>query len=45
MDEAAVVRGDGPFGGNCVIAVIPLRRHPDYGRDGHGWGLWFFLDL
>src|SRR6185503_6210440 len=23
--------GDGPFGGHCVPAVIPRRRHPNYG--------------
>ena len=35
----AAVRGDGPFGGNCVVAVIPLWGHPDYGHRQEWWGV------
>ena len=40
---AAAVRSDGPFGGNCVVGVIPLWGHPDYGHHGLVGGFGFFL--
>ena len=36
---AVALRGDGPFGRHCVAAVIPRRRHPDYGHYWNGWGV------
>ncbi len=33
-EPPADVRGDGLFGGYCVVKVIPLRWDPDY---GHNW--------
>src|SRR5689334_9341531 len=44
-EPSVAADGDGPFGCNCVFAVIPRGWHPDYGNRRHARGIWLLSPL